>query len=336
MFSKLDSGEPLLAELKSGNRPYCRFNFDYRHWINNTNVQGSTIEQLAQAKGCLRVLTLHAQAELVSGQTGQALSDIELGLRLDQGLLEAPLLISQLVGYAGLAVVLQPAAEGLAEHRWTDAELSALQNHLRHIDLLATTAHALRGERNICWNPFFSGSPFKPRGWDRLEELNFNRLLEDSILSCFETTASDGVLKAWQSQAGELERASAGNAFERFVVHHNFFVSTQVANYKNVIIKTAETQTGVDEVCVGCALERYRLAENHYPGALEEVTPRFAPALPKDIITGQPLKYRRLDSGKFILYSVGWNGTDEGGKIAIAKDGHHDRMSGDWVFEYPD
>jgi hypothetical protein len=336
VLAKLDAGEPLLTELKSGNRPYCRFNFDYQHWVNDTNVQSSTLEQLAQAKGFLRVLTLHAQAELVSGQTAQALSDIELGLRLDKGLLEAPLLISQLVGYAGLAVMLQSAGEGLAEHRWSDAELSTLQNELRQIDLLATTAHALRGERNICCNPYFSGSPFKPRGWDRLEELNCDRLLEDSILPCFETTGRDGVLRAWESHEGELERASAESRFELFVVHHNFFASRQVAYYSKVIIKTAEAQTGLNEVCAACALERYRLAEKHYPGTLDELTPRFAPALPKDIINGQSLKYRRLDSGKFILYSVGWNGTDEGGKIAIAKDGHRDNMSGDWVFEYPD
>ena len=85
-----------------------------------------------------------------------------------------------------------------------------------------------------------------------------------------------------------------------------------------------------------CALERYRLAHGVYLETLDALVPRFIEKLPHDIIGGQLLKYRRTDGGKFLLYSVGWNETDDGGKVAIRKGGITvDPENGDWVWEYP-
>ena len=39
--------------------------------------------------------------------------------------------------------------------------------------------------------------------------------------------------------------------------------------------------------------------------------------------------YRRMGDGKFLLYSVGWNETDDGGTASDKMD------QGDWVWQYP-
>ena len=54
-------------------------------------------------------------------------------------------------------------------------------------------------------------------------------------------------------------------------------------------------------------------------------------------MTGEPLKYRRNEDGQFILYSVGWNGIDDGGKLVMGKGitPRVDNTQGDWVWEYP-
>ena len=50
---------------------------------------------------------------------------------------------------------------------------------------------------------------------------------------------------------------------------------------------------------------------------------------------GQPLRYRRTDDGKFVLYSVGWNEKDDGGTVVISKGGSTvDTDEGDWVWKY--
>jgi hypothetical protein len=54
--------------------------------------------------------------------------------------------------------------------------------------------------------------------------------------------------------------------------------------------------------------------------------------VPVDLIGGEPLHYRRTTDGKFLLYSVGWNMTDDGGIIGRNKSGNEDRTQGDWVW----
>ena len=63
------------------------------------------------------------------------------------------------------------------------------------------------------------------------------------------------------------------------------------------------------------ALERYRLAHGEYPDSLDALAPQFIAKVPHDVIGGQPLHYRRTSDGQFVLYSVGWNETDDGGVV---------------------
>lgn len=43
--------------------------------------------------------------------------------------------------------------------------------------------------------------------------------------------------------------------------------------------------------------------------------------LPHDVISGGPLRYARTADGRFHLYAVGWNETDEGGSVVWKKQG---------------
>jgi len=54
-----------------------------------------------------------------------------------------------------------------------------------------------------------------------------------------------------------------------------------------------------------------------------------------DVIGGKPLHYRRTDDGKFSLYSIGWNETDDGGQIGLTESGYTDTTKGDWVWPNP-
>jgi hypothetical protein len=92
------------------------------------------------------------------------------------------------------------------------------------------------------------------------------------------------------------------------------------------------TQTLVNEAQIACALERYRLGHGEYPNALDTLAPQFIENLPRDIINGEPLIYRRIEKGSFLLYSVGWNETDDGGKIVLAKGDLQNVTLGDWVW----
>jgi hypothetical protein len=101
--------------------------------------------------------------------------------------------------------------------------------------------------------------------------------------------------------------------------------------------KSAFAQTAADEATLACALERYRLVKGEFPDSLGALIPQFIQTMPHDIINGGPLQYRRTDNGRFLLYSIGWNETDDGGKVAMdAKGKAIDITQGDWVWpEYP-
>ena len=103
--------------------------------------------------------------------------------------------------------------------------------------------------------------------------------------------------------------------------------ATALPNFSKAIQRTACNQTLVNEAFIACGLERYRLAKGQYPEGLDALAPQFAEKLPHDIVGGQPLKYHRTADGRFVLYSVGWNGKDDGG---VAGKG---QTEGDWVWQ---
>ena len=90
-----------------------------------------------------------------------------------------------------------------------------------------------------------------------------------------------------------------------------------------------QMQTRIDLARIAAALERHRLAGDRYPDRLEALTPQWIDTLPIDRITGNPLIYRIKEDGTPIVYSRGWNGTDDGGHTH-----RQARESLDWVWQY--
>jgi hypothetical protein len=57
-----------------------------------------------------------------------------------------PILISHLVRIAVVNITLQPVWEGLADHRWSDEQLRALDQELSKLDFLLDYRLSMRGE----------------------------------------------------------------------------------------------------------------------------------------------------------------------------------------------
>jgi hypothetical protein len=73
------------------------------------------------------------------------------------------------------------------------------------------------------------------------------------------------------------------------------------------------------------ALRRFQLRHARLPDALAELVPAFLPSLPIDGMDGQPLRYRRESTNQFLLWSIGEDGTDDGGDAAAPKPGRQSR-----------
>ena len=61
------------------------------------------------------------------------------------------------------------------------------------------------------------------------------------------------------------------------------------------------------------AVEGCRLKHGRLPASLKDLVPEYIKAVPVDPFDGKPLRYRKLKKG-FVVYSVGRNGRDDGGR----------------------
>jgi hypothetical protein len=75
------------------------------------------------------------------------------------------------------------------------------------------------------------------------------------------------------------------------------------------LLHLAECRAG----CTLLALHRYRDRAGAWPTSLAEIEAQVSADTITDPFSGSPLGYRR-SGNTFLLYSVGPNGTDEGGK----------------------
>lgn len=71
------------------------------------------------------------------------------------------------------------------------------------------------------------------------------------------------------------------------------------------------------------ALAQYRADHDSYPVTLADLVPKYVAEIPKDIFNDSDLHYTRQDDG-YLLYSVGSNGRDDGGKSYDDRTGNED------------
>ena len=97
--------------------------------------------------------------------------------------------------------------------------------------------------------------------------------------------------------------------------------------------KVAFEQDTTGQAVIACGLERYRLANGSFPDALEKLVPAYLKAVPLDVVNGEAPHYRLNADGTYLLYSDGWDGKDDGGKLVLKPDKSGvDIMKSDWVW----
>jgi hypothetical protein len=343
-LSKFDSAVEELRQ--ASQRPYANVPFHYEDGFNSATT---LLPVLAELKRCSQLLQLRAVAELADGQNEKALDDVKLMLYLNNSLRTSPLVISHLVRFAIVAIDMQPIWEGLAEHKWSDEQLVTLEAELAKVDFLADYGFMMRGERAFAIASLENQRRsreiisytdtvdvtnklrFMPSAYFYQNELAFAQLHQELLFSLVDTNSRVIAPAA-------LRRANDAVLAEK---KHFYFpayktqASMSFPVFSAVTRKITAIQESIDLAGVACTLERYRLAHGEYPETLDALAPQFIAQLPHDIINGQPLHYRRTDDGQFVLYSVGWNETDDGGQVVLTKSGSVDREKGDWVWQYP-
>jgi tetratricopeptide (TPR) repeat protein len=343
-----------IEELRQASQlPHSRFPLDY----DIDDPAEILLPHLYVLKQCSLALQLRAIAELQNGQSEKAFADVTLALRLMDSVRTEPFIITHLVRIAILQITLQPVWEGLAEHKWSDVQLAELDSELSKLDFLADYEFSARSERaahvkivdwleqkrSRFWRLFnmidndakktmnsFGLSVeiyLMPKGWYYQSEIVLSKVQQQWVLPMvndLQQTVSPQAARESVDAVGPL-RPTGVNLFARLLL-------PELGKYAE---RTAYGQNAANLARVAIALERYRLAHGEFPEALATLTPQFMEKLPHDVINGQPLRYRREANGQFVLYSVGWNETDDGGEFGFKADGSVDISQSDWVWRYP-
>ncbi len=337
------------AELREGaRRPHARFPILYE------NGYGALLPHLSRMKAANRYFALSASAKLGLNHSEAALEDVLLGFRLVEAVRSEPILISHLVRMAQLQILLQPVWEGMANRQWSDPQLAQIEETLSKMNFLSDYQFAIRGERAFMnsavdylkkgrlkafreisdWT--FSDRPFGavlaqvcPAGWFDQNKLNCARLYGDLYLPAADVESHRAFPEISAQATEKLE------SILRHRTPYDYMTGILFPALERSVQRFAFAQASVDLARVACALERFRLAKGSYPESLDALAPQFLKQVPHDLINGQPLKYRRTDDGRFILYSVGWNKTDDGGETGMTTNGNsRDPSRGDWVWRY--
>ncbi len=303
------------------------------------------------------LLALRTSAELAVARTNEAFADAWVLGRAAEALTGEPHLVGAMMGAAMVEQMgLQTFWEGLARAAWSDQQLRRFESMFRSIDLLRALDRALRaGERagvnylvqqqtSAGLNDLFRPTPRGPglaalmediyyrawpRGWMYQNQVVHNRLLTETALSGYDLGKQQVYPEKCRDNNAALHRTL--NSRSPFV----HLAAVGIPNFQKATETAARIQTWVNQAALACALELYRRERNDYPASLAALVPRQIESLPHDLITGAPLIYQRLSRTEYLLYSVGWDEVDDGGRpveTSTPTQGPGNGAGGDWVW----
>jgi hypothetical protein len=333
--------------------PVFRINFDYTISPPVARSLGPITDPIKLSK----ILMLNAVIALGQNQPVLALQDVKANCTLSSGVKHDPSLVGGLVAIGVMAIGHGAIYEGLAQHDWNDAQLVELDQTLEPINFLADYQFAVRSEAagsiaNLdSFKKLATRSHILSRMWDSDLDLltrfapswpdgwwddNKSQLIAFHFreLTTVDPQAHLVFPKINLDLKNQIELAAA--RWDANAPWNIWFILASDSQV-DTTLHFAQAQVWIDEARIACALERYRLAHGVYPESLDALAPAYIDSVPHDIMNGQPYHYQLRPDGTYLLYSVGWNQTDDGGKIVYKQDNPNavDYTQGDWVWPTP-
>ncbi len=271
---------------------------------------------LSKVRQCAFLLKLEAIHNLETGQRDSAVQSLQSSMALGQSIYP-PVLVEQLVRIAVMALNIQTLETLLNRTPLSDAQLQTLSDELQAENPKASLSLAIQGERCLGIAVFrgttgidgLSGPggtsyralrPLRAIGYLQRDAAGYLDLMQ-AFLDTLELPTAQGM-----EHAETLALEEYGGMFTGILAPALARV-TQLAS-------RAEAQQQV--ALTALAVERYRLSHDALPEQLGQLQPDYLEAVPIDPFDGKPLRYQPRNSG-YIVYSIGEDRTDEGGKERI-------------------
>jgi hypothetical protein len=338
------SRDVLLVIEAAARKPRLDAGFDYgKGFVDFQMGPLSTVRRVGQA------LHLVTEYELSRGNFRSAYTNL---LSLINFVVQEPepIIISQLVRQVCATLAFHATWDALQTNAWSPDQLTELQRAWSRADFANAMAASLVMERALSldfyrqikaspeklgfvaeqrdiWleelNPFLTHGfvltwiqlPVWRFAWSDLDSLRSLNLWQEMIDRERNARTNSWAALLTRTPARE-ETVVFGDDQERsWIDRLRFpFSSTMFGLSERLIRRTLSVQTQQAMAVAALALKRYELRNGRLPRDLGDLVPDFLAALPRDHMDGQALRYHALGGGKFLLYSVGENGKDDGGE----------------------
>lgn len=306
----------------------------------------AVLKNLTQTLGSRMILNLH------DGDKDAAFTNLLAETRLVAAWNPEPAEISHLVRFGDTKLVLNATWQALQADTWPDEQLARLQAEWEAVNFFTnlpeTAAFKRASDVAACehdrheflesrppFDEFFHEALRAPYEvwfvllyrWSQGDYLRRGVFEDETNLLVFYRDREIELRNAVQAPTWMQMRQLPGVANEVFFQSKNLHAHFQVIlnlhrmntafqrQGSSLLGRAAEAETERRILITAIALERYRGKHGSYPQKLAELAPEFLKMVPADFMDGQPLRYRPTDDGHFILYSVGQDCVDDGGKM---------------------
>ena len=232
-----------------------------------------------------------------------------------------PILVSYLVRIACQALAVSTVEHVINRTEFTDKQLADLSQTLVNAEDPSAVTRAFAGERcagvsiftkPAAQVPRMVGGSSSPLSVVAITLYKFSGL-SDMDASIYLDLMND-YIKAIQLPPPQRQEATDA-------VDARFDKTSRIHVLLHVMMPALSRCTTIDIRAIaqlrtaqaGLAIERYRLAAGKLPDTLAELMPTYLDTVPKDPFDGKELRYKKLDTG-FVVYSIGEDGSDDGGK----------------------
>jgi len=292
-------------------------------------------------RALVSALAVRAMARMAAGKPDAAMQDVLATRRLARHFARGGNLLEGLIGYACEAIAVRAAVAVLDRPDVTAKQLAGYLKDMRALAPMPSVADFLdSGERFYFLDNFTTsakagaagiaalakGTELPAEGLNEMDTeaaLRRSNFLLDRLAEAFRKPDRakreaaldriEGDLKAIakERKAGPLAGETNGEAAGRGVAEVLLGLLTPpVRRIQSADDRTAQAGRNLD---VAFALGIYQRENGRYPKELAELAPKYLEKVPDDLFSGKPLVYRPDEKG-FLLYSVGPDGKDDGGR----------------------
>jgi hypothetical protein len=243
----------------------------------------------------------------------EAMTCVRAGINASRAVGDEPLLNTLLIRVSCRSVALSTLERTLAQGEPSETSLGIFQQLLEDEEALPLLFNAARGER-ACENKLLisleKGDVTFAQATDR-QRTGLAEELNDQLKKPLLPRKRAATLR-WLNQWVEIAKLP----LEQQEAHEKLLGAR---NPPGVDVYRVSREYRFSQAMLRCAIaslavERYRQKNNRWPESLADLKANQLAETPLDPFDGNPLRYRVIDDG-VVVYSIGPDHTDDGGKI---------------------